>query len=177
MSQYASPMSSRSAKSAESSPRSGAGGWSVMSPVMSPSPVQETQDVHLSPGFPGGSPVPMLPISPQSVSMRGSPRSSKKGSPRSSKKPSAMRKKRPMKAMRTTKPKEEDSYEPIGTPFRKKRYVKKGTQGPKAKAMKSKSPKAMKAAMKAMKAKSKTSKLKSLYGPEDDCAYSSELED
>ena len=52
--------------------------------------------------------------SPQSVSMEGSPRSSKKPSP----------KKGPMKAMKS--PKEEDSYEPIGTPFRKKRYVKKG---------------------------------------------------
>ncbi len=37
-----------------------------------------------------------------------------------------------------------------------------------------KPPKAMMAAMKAMKAKGKTSNLK--YGPEDDCAFSSELE-
>ena len=43
---------------------------------------------------------------------------------------------------------EEDSYEPIGTPFRKKRYVKKGTKGPKG----MKSPKAMKSAMKGLTA-------------------------
>ena len=71
-----------------------------------------------------------------------------------------------MKAMKAMKTK--------SVPMKAMKGIMKATQ---AKKLPMKSPKAMKAAMKAMKAKSKTSKLKSLYGPEDDCAYSSELED